>query len=143
MVQLELDRSQHLELMRVVLEIGQKTAIEVLATRGSRLALFHLHWLANDGSVGPSDGEFLMILEVDEAGGTTGHAVFDVDALDAAYAELDLRYAARRGGALRRDLGEPLASQPSGRHAGLGPARGAPARRSSSPRTTARFAGES
>ena len=94
MVQLELDRAQHLELMRAVFEIGQDTELELLATRGSRLALFHLSWLASDGSVGPSDGEFLMILEVDDAGGTTGLVAFDVDALAAAFSELDRRYAA-------------------------------------------------
>ena len=94
MVQLELDRSEFLELMRAVFEIGQKTALESLATRGSRLALFHVTWLADNGSVGPSDGEFLMILEVDDAGGTTGSVAFDPDDVDAAYAELDRRFAA-------------------------------------------------
>ncbi len=94
MVQLELDRSEFLELMRAVFEIGQKTALETLATRGSRLALFHLSWLAANGSVGPSDGEFLMILEVDDAGGTTGSVAFDPGDVDAAYAEVDRRFAA-------------------------------------------------
>ena len=92
MVQLELDRTDYLDFMRSVIDSDRNTAGQVLATRGSRLALFHMRWLASDGDVGPSDGEFLMIVETDEQGSLVGAVNFDADALGAANTELDRRY---------------------------------------------------
>src|SRR5262249_42810753 len=67
---------------------------EVLATRGNRLMLGRYVWQGSDGHVGPSEIEYLSIIEVDDRGDHVAVVMFDPDDLDAAYAELDERYAA-------------------------------------------------
>ncbi|HJR27034.1 MAG TPA: nuclear transport factor 2 family protein, partial [Acidimicrobiales bacterium] len=67
------------------------TGTEILATRGERLALGRTaQRFGTDSS--PVEREFLVVLEVDEAGRRTEGVLFDPDDLDAAYAELDARY---------------------------------------------------
>ncbi|MFI5315625.1 MAG: nuclear transport factor 2 family protein [Myxococcota bacterium] len=94
MVLLELDLAQFLEFLHSFL-MRQQTTFELVATRGTRLAMLRFRWaMSEDGSAGPSEGDFLTIAEVDEAGAIAAQVFFDADSLDAAYAELDLRYAA-------------------------------------------------
>jgi hypothetical protein len=66
----------------------------VLATRGDRLALLRARFEGSGGDVGPSDVEFLQIIEVDLHGDAVAVVAFDPDDLHAAYVELDERYAA-------------------------------------------------
>jgi hypothetical protein len=98
-------------LMRVVFEGGDFFANErllfedtssrwrgdLLATRGERLALFRVRFTATVGESGPMEVEVLDLVEVDGAGRRTALVVFDPDDLEAAYAELDERYAAGEG----------------------------------------------
>jgi hypothetical protein len=61
---------------------------DVIATRGDRLVLSRDHAETQDFVV-----DLLRIVEVDEDGRCTRTVLFDADDLDAAYAELDTRFA--------------------------------------------------
>ena len=67
---------------------------EVLATRGDRLALFRMCVRGTESGSGPIEVPFLQIFEVDALGRIAAGFGFDPHDLDAAYAELDRRYAA-------------------------------------------------
>jgi ketosteroid isomerase-like protein len=67
---------------------------ETLATRGDRLALARLMFKGADHLVGPTEIESLAVIEADEHGKRLTMIRFDAGDLDAAHAELDLRYAA-------------------------------------------------
>jgi hypothetical protein len=73
---------------------SSESAKEVLATRGDRLMLGRYWWRGTDGVVGPSEIEYLLLIEVDDRGDHVATVMFDPDDLEAAYAELDERYAA-------------------------------------------------
>ena len=95
MVQLEIDREQYLESFRPFFEMTSSApADEVLATRGDRVALCRNLWIGADRQAGPSEIEWLTILEVDDGGEPAAAVTFDTEDLDAARAELDRRYAA-------------------------------------------------
>jgi hypothetical protein len=94
LMQLDLDRAQHLEWMRTALERDFQTSSEILATRGDRLALARVRSVESDELVGPSEHEFLGMIEVNERGEAVAGVLFDPDDLDAAYEELDARFAA-------------------------------------------------
>src|SRR5262249_59867196 len=70
-----------------------------ISTRGDRLALLRGRWEAADGGVGPSELEYLQVIEVDDHGDAVALVASDLDDLDAASAELDRRYAAGEGAA--------------------------------------------
>ncbi|MBI3389074.1 MAG: hypothetical protein HY027_15185 [Deltaproteobacteria bacterium] len=93
-VRLDLDRDQHLESLRLRFQMGSsRVTSAILATRGDRLALGRVRFELADGYVGPSDTEALWTCEVDEQGKRVTMVAFNADDLDAAYAELDERYA--------------------------------------------------
>jgi hypothetical protein len=69
-------------------------SVEVLATRGERWALVQFHWEGAEGDIGPSEMDWLVLIEVDERGDRRLGVTFDPRDLDAAFAELDERYAA-------------------------------------------------
>jgi tetratricopeptide (TPR) repeat protein/ketosteroid isomerase-like protein len=96
---LELDRDQHVESLRFLLSFPDCHVVaETLATRGRRLALFRQVGRFSGRDAGPSELEHLLIIEVDGEGEhLTALVFFDLDALDAAHAELDARYAAGEG----------------------------------------------
>src|SRR5262249_9871073 len=92
---LDLDRDQHLVSLRFRFEMrSSRVTAEVLATRGQRLVLLRQRFGRAAGDVGPSEAEWRVVAECDERGGYVALVVFDPDALDAAYAELDRRHAA-------------------------------------------------
>src|SRR5262249_34277103 len=76
----------------------------ILATRGERLALVRWVWSGAADTFGPSEIEFLEVVEVDASGRQTLNVTFDPGALDAAYAELDARYATGEAAAHARPL---------------------------------------
>jgi class 3 adenylate cyclase/tetratricopeptide (TPR) repeat protein/ketosteroid isomerase-like protein len=94
MVQLEIDRERFLESFRPIVLMTSSVTSKVLATRGDRLALTRTTWTGADGDRGPSEIELLRLLEMDGGGEPPAAVAFDPDDLDAAYAELDARYAA-------------------------------------------------
>ncbi|MGH7895900.1 MAG: nuclear transport factor 2 family protein [Candidatus Binatia bacterium] len=95
MIRLELDRGGHLETLRLMFEMGSsRLTVQLLATRGDKLVLKRRRFEASDRDVGPSEIEVLDVVEVDDHGDRILSVLFDPDDLDAAYAELDERYAA-------------------------------------------------
>jgi hypothetical protein len=98
--QVDLDRDRHLEDLRRSFEMASsRYTSEVLATRGERLALSRLLWSGAGRSTGPSEIEWLEVAELDDDGRFLTIVTFDPEDLDAAYAELDARYAAGEGAA--------------------------------------------
>ncbi len=94
LMRLDLDRDEYLAFIRPLFDMQvSRLSQEWLATRGDRLALTRLRWEGSDGALGPSETESLTVAEVDERGDRIALVRFDADALDAAYAELDRRYA--------------------------------------------------
>ncbi len=95
MMHLEVDRDEHLQSMRLIFDMtSARFSGSFLATRGERLALQRGRFEGSDRNVGPSEAEWLGVVEVDDAGDRVAVVMFDPDDLDGAYAELDRRYAA-------------------------------------------------
>jgi hypothetical protein len=69
---------------------------KVLATRGERLALFRLRTKGDVHGV-ETAADSLWLVEVDAQGRRQGLIIFDIEDVEAAYAELDDRYAAGEG----------------------------------------------
>src|SRR5262249_39611634 len=92
----DLDLGVHLEGVRFIFELRSSRFTErVLATRGNRLALVRVRIEASEGGdTGPSEAEYLQVNDVDDHGDAVALVAFDPDDLDAAYPELDARYAA-------------------------------------------------
>jgi hypothetical protein len=74
----------------------------LLATRGDRLTLHRMTLRAVARYGGLAEFEMLNVTEVDTEGRRVATVVFDPDDLDAAYAELDERYAAGEAAAFAR-----------------------------------------
>jgi hypothetical protein len=70
---------------------------ELLATRGDRLALIRAHWTTGGGAVGPSEIVWLQLIETDTDGPGRRRGVVRPDDRDAAYDEIDARFAAGEG----------------------------------------------
>jgi tetratricopeptide (TPR) repeat protein len=96
MAHVEVDRTQHLASLRPMFEMTScRFPSEVLAARGERLVLLRQRFEGSNRDVGPSDVEFLSIVESNERGdGRVALVMLDPDDLDAAYDELDARFAA-------------------------------------------------
>jgi ketosteroid isomerase-like protein/tetratricopeptide (TPR) repeat protein len=93
MLQSELDRDKWLASYRPIVEMtSPRSTKEVLATRGDRVLLARYRWEGSDKLVGPSEIEYLLLIEVDGRGDHVLVVMFDPDDLDAAYAELDRRF---------------------------------------------------
>ncbi len=98
----DLDREGFLASYRPLIARAERVEIanELLATRGDRLALFRTcHVALYDEGIGAVEVAFLHLAEGDPIGRVVTSVIFDPDALDAAYAELDARYAAGEGAA--------------------------------------------
>jgi class 3 adenylate cyclase/Pyruvate/2-oxoacid:ferredoxin oxidoreductase delta subunit/tetratricopeptide (TPR) repeat protein len=104
LVRLVLERDRFLESLRLFFAMTAQSTTQVLATRGDRLALIRVCWRGASASVGPSDLEFIGLLEVDGRGEIVTAVQFDTDDGDAACAELDERYAAAAATARRAAL---------------------------------------
>src|SRR5262249_8667829 len=94
MILLEIDRDRWFDFFLPIFEMTSRLVDEVLATRGNRLALLRITWIGAGGDRGPSEIEWLMILEVDETDAPALAITFDLDDLEPAYTELDARYLA-------------------------------------------------
>ncbi|HVN84362.1 MAG TPA: nuclear transport factor 2 family protein [Candidatus Binatia bacterium] len=106
MVQLESDIQTWLASFRQMVEMTSgPPQRKLLATRGERLALFRMIWHGAQGDIGPSEIDWLLIIEVDDHGDHSAVVVYDPIDLDAAYAELHARWTAGEA------LAYPLASK--------------------------------
>ncbi len=71
----------------------------VIATRGERLALSRIRSSNRDPSQGEFGVEMLNVVEIDSDERIVAHVEYDVDELEAAFAELDARYLASEAAA--------------------------------------------
>jgi class 3 adenylate cyclase len=97
LARLEIDREPFLAMLRQALHMETSRLPwlgESLATRGERLALARTGFVLSHGDVGPSELEWLTLIELDGNGQRIAMVSFDRDDVDAAYAELDARFAA-------------------------------------------------
>ncbi|MGV0794921.1 BTAD domain-containing putative transcriptional regulator [Mycolicibacterium sp. XJ1819] len=80
---------------RVVADLGaQKMAVDIIATRGERLALCRACISGEDQRPGEFRIEFLGVVEIDTEDRMVARISFDLDDIDAAVAELEARYLA-------------------------------------------------
>lgn len=88
-------RAAEIDDLRAFADVGlTNVAFTFLGTRGDRLALARSSVWGGDSRPTGVQSDMLTITEVDVGGGITALVIFDVDDLDAAYAELDARYLA-------------------------------------------------
>ncbi|WP_197746535.1 BTAD domain-containing putative transcriptional regulator [Mycobacterium cookii] len=88
-------RAGYMAEMRAVAELGtENIAATVVAIRGARLALIRIRGSNNAAGVGELSVEVLNIVELDAENRIAAKVGFDVDKIDAAFAELDARYIA-------------------------------------------------
>ena len=96
--ELDLDRAGFLDFTRPLLTMRAGDAsLDLVATRGERLALMRSVMEMEDESVGPSVIESLMLIETDERGDIAAYDRWDLEDEDAAWAELDARWKAGEG----------------------------------------------
>jgi hypothetical protein len=101
----ELDRDGYAAANRQLVGMTTGFSTELIATRGERLAMMRIVWQGADWSIGPSELESLAVVEVDGHGDVVAIVEFAPEDLDAAYAELDERYAAGEAAPYARTLG--------------------------------------
>lgn len=81
--------------MRAIADVGVPDGTSVvIATRGDRLALSRIHMSSNDQGPESFHIEMLGIVEIDADERIAARVTFDVDDIDAAFAELEARYLA-------------------------------------------------
>jgi class 3 adenylate cyclase/tetratricopeptide (TPR) repeat protein/ketosteroid isomerase-like protein len=91
---LDLDREQFLTFARSTLDMAAGGSVELLATRGERLALQRFTMEMAEDAVGPSAIDSLLLIETDERGDIIAYDRFDHEDIDAARAMLHARWAA-------------------------------------------------
>ena len=88
-------REAAIEDLRASVDAGFANAtVTVIATRGERLALTRFHVSEREQRPQAFQVEVLHVFEIDSEGQTATVVVFDLDDIDAAFAELDARYLA-------------------------------------------------
>jgi hypothetical protein len=88
-------RESNIADMRAVAELGAKNITSmVIATRGERLVLTCSVFSVSDGRPDGFHVEMLRMLEINAENQIATCVMFDVDDIDAAFAELDARYVA-------------------------------------------------
>ena len=96
--QVVMDVDAYVRFVRALGDMASATLhVDYIAARGERLCLAVIHPTVAEGDVGPSDLEYLYLIEADEHERTEWMAAFDWKDLDAAYAELDRRFEDREG----------------------------------------------
>jgi len=89
--------------MRALADLwSTNVTLTVIATRGERLALFHVRLSGRDQGPGAFLTEVLAIIEIDADERMLANVAFDPDDFDAAFEELDARYLAGEAAAHAR-----------------------------------------
>ncbi|WP_231987561.1 BTAD domain-containing putative transcriptional regulator [Mycobacterium sp. 852002-51152_SCH6134967] len=88
------DRATALENIRAIASVGPRITITPIALRGDRLCLSHTLFENRRTTSDGFTAETLDVVEIDDDGRMTARIVFDLEAFDAAIAELDARYSA-------------------------------------------------
>jgi DNA-binding SARP family transcriptional activator len=81
--------------LRAILDVSPdswRLNIEPVAIRGSALSLAHVRWVDLDEADRPTSIELLAVTDVDDNGLLHDSVSFDVDDMNAAFAELEARY---------------------------------------------------
>ncbi len=104
LVRTRVDGDASLANLRLLFDARRGLSRQLLATRGERLELDRQLRTSVDRHGGLAEFEYLCLNEVDATGRITGSVVFDPGDLDAAYAELDARYAAGEAAPYARTL---------------------------------------
>jgi hypothetical protein len=108
---LDLDREQFLEFTRPLISIATGASLQLLGTRGERLALLRFTVEAAEDAAGPSAIESLEVVETDERGEIAAYDRYDLDDEEAAWAEFDARFDVGEAAAHPRALACFRASQ--------------------------------
>lgn len=87
------DRDTLIATLQAVADAGTNTT-SIIAVRGERLALARLQTANRDPRYGDFDSEMLIVVEIGPDERITEQKTFDIDDVDAAFAELDARYLA-------------------------------------------------
>lgn len=88
---------------RTVADVGVRNVTSnVVATRGDRVALIRARFWGRDSRPDAFRTEVLHTVEIDNDGRITSFVAFDLDDLDAAFAELDARYLAGEAASYRQ-----------------------------------------
>ena len=88
-------RDVHIADLRAAIEVGADTiSLSVIATRGECLALAHARAFNRGSPSGEVGAEWCGLAEIDTVERIVGLVSFDLDDIDAAFAELDARYLA-------------------------------------------------
>ena len=88
-------RDAVIESLRYVTELGGLGATSItIATRGEHLALIRIRYWLNDKNPDEFHINVLQVIEIDADERITAFVTFDLDDIDAAFAELDARYLA-------------------------------------------------
>ncbi|WP_431190742.1 BTAD domain-containing putative transcriptional regulator [Mycobacterium senriense] len=85
--------------MRALEEGLAHVTLAVIATRGERLALIRIRSFSPDPQRGEFAVEMLGIAEIDSDGRIAAHVFFDLDDIDTAFDELEIRYLSGEGAA--------------------------------------------
>jgi hypothetical protein len=81
--------------LRALVDIGTENVTStVVATRGERLALSRYRFSGRDQRPDAFHSEVLCVVEIDRDNRVAAHIMFDVDQMDTAFEELDVRYVA-------------------------------------------------
>ena len=89
------DRATEVAEVRVIADLGVKNMTsEVLAIRGERIVLSRVQFWGRDRRSDAFHTELLRIVEIDADERVTAVVTFDLDDIDAAFADLDARYLA-------------------------------------------------
>ena len=95
---IELDRDEAIATTRQLFDMSDSEWIPTLvATRGDRLALTHYRVRFEGRGAGASEVEMLNLVEVDESGDAVWRVIFEAGDLDAAFDQLDERFACGEG----------------------------------------------
>jgi ketosteroid isomerase-like protein len=98
----ESGRDEWLAAFRPIIEMTSGAPkLEVLATRGDRLALVRMLWRGAGGDVGPSEIDWLLLIELGIDGRHRAVVTFDAGDTDSAYAELDERFESGEGASIQ------------------------------------------
>ena len=88
-------RAVHITNMRAMADVGfERLTSTVLATRGHRLALIHIHASLRDAPPAEVIGDVLSVIHIDVDNRLVSNVVFDATDIDAAFEELDAGFLA-------------------------------------------------
>jgi class 3 adenylate cyclase/ketosteroid isomerase-like protein/tetratricopeptide (TPR) repeat protein len=96
-------KDAQLETFRTIRDFGARVVVDVIATRGERLALTRLRFTTDDPET-PFEVELLSLADIDDDGRLIRGSQYDIVDFDAAMAELDARFIADEGAPFAEEM---------------------------------------